>query len=233
MRRSGVCVLLAVFFAVLPLHLTCMAQLETPFPILGAPFTAFVTSTRTQGTDVYVTTGTMARRSDGSIYWYLVTTKNGVELSSFIVLDDAAKHVALQIYDKTHQYTSNPWQVEDHGWHPISAEQYLKQSGGEGYKRALGDEQSEVLGLRQVAGMQTGGFHITKPISTIDRWYSPELDMNLDFKVHETKLGGANSEMMITQLRLGEPDPKLLDIPPGYTEVDQITLYGHQQPSAN
>jgi hypothetical protein len=235
MRRAGVCFLLAFCFVVLSSNLMCMAQMEIPKPIKGVPFTAYESGTKTQGTDVIVITGTIARRSDSSIYWYLVTTKNGVELQSDIFIDDAAKQVALHLFTRSHTYTSDPWQGQpaDFVWHPTPVEQYLKLSGGEGAKRTLGDEQSETLGIRQVAGLQTVGFHITKPIGTIDRWYSPELDMNLDFKAHEAKPGGADSEMTITQLRLGEPDPKLFDIPPGYTEVYQKTLNGHQQPPAN
>ena len=231
MCRSGACILLAFCFVVLRSNLTCMAQMEIPKPIKGAPFTAFESGTKTQGADVYVTTGTIARRSDSSVYWYLVTKKNGVELQSDIFIDDAAKQVALHLFTRSHTYTSDPWQASDFVFHPISAEQYLKQSGGEGAKHTLGDEQMETLGLRQIAGLQTVGFHTIMPIGTIDRWYSPELDLNLEYKGHESKPGGADSEMTITQLRPGEPDPKLFDIPPGYT--DQMTLNGHPQPPVN
>ena len=225
MHRAQVYLLLAVCFAVLPLHRMCMAQLETPKPIVGVPFTAFETVRKTQGTDVYVSTGTIARRSDGSIYWNLVTKKNEVEIPSIIILDDAAKHVALELYVWLHQYTSDPWQASDFVFHPISAEQYLKRAGGEGAKRTFGEiNQYTTLGIRQIAGLQTVGTHLERPIGTIETWYSPELDMNLERKAHEAKPGGEDALMAIQEVRLGEPDPKLFEVPPGYTLVDRKTL---------
>ena len=224
MHRAQVYLLLAVCFAVLPLHRTCMAQVEIPKPFVGAPFTAVGTATITKGTDVYVATGTAARRSDGSIYWYIVTKKNGVEIPSIIILDDATKHVALELYVWLHQYTSDPWQASDFVFHPISAEQYLKRAGGEGAKRTLGDNQYETLGIREIAGLQTVGTRLVRPIGTLETWYSPELDMNLERKAHEAKPGGEDVLMTTQEVRLGEPDPKLFEVPPGYTLVDRKTL---------
>jgi len=202
-----------------------MAQLEFPKPLIGAPFTAFETVTRTQGSDASVSTGTIARKADGSICWNMRTTHNGVEQATVIFIDNAAKHAALELYVSLHEYTSDPWQVSDTGWRPTTAEQYLKQAGGEGTKRTIGDAQIQTLGIRQLAGLQVVGFNQLRPIGTMERWYSPELDMNLERKARQVT-PEAKSEMSISQLRLGEPDPKLFDVPPGFTEVDRKTLVG-------
>lgn len=198
-------------------------------PFTGAPFTAVETATRTEGKDVIVATGTVARRSDGSTYWYLRTTRNGVELPGRIYIDDAAKHVSVSIMVNLHEYTSDLWQVPDTGWHPISAEQYLKQSGGVGAKRTIGDDVTEMLGFRQIAGLQTVGSNLVRPIGTLERWYSPELGMNLERKGHQAS-PVAETEMTISEIHLGEPDPKLFDVPPGYTLVDRKPIV-HSSPT--
>jgi hypothetical protein len=51
-------------------------------------------------------------------------------------------------------------------------------------------------------------------------WYCPKLDISLDMKMRANG-NGLDFEITFTQVQIGEPDPKLFEIPAGYTQQER------------
>jgi hypothetical protein len=87
--------------------------------------------------------------------------------------------------------------------------------------------QREDLGSSEIAGISVHGFRQThtipegregndRPITITDEyWYSDELHMNVTLKHTDPRHG--TQFVTLTQLKRQEPDPKMFEIPPGYT----------------
>jgi hypothetical protein len=88
---------------------------------------------------------------------------------------------------------------------------------------ALGNDTMEsldVIGTRETLTVQAGAigndhdFVVTKEI-----WYSPRLQINLSVVRNDPRIG--KQTFKITQINLGEPDPKFFGVPAGYRVVDE------------
>jgi hypothetical protein len=86
---------------------------------------------------------------------------------------------------------------------------------------------TEGLGQRTIEGLTAEGRRITttipigaigndRPIQTTsERWYSPELQVNLRTERHDPRTG--DSVFQLTNIRRGEPARSLFEAPPGYS----------------
>lgn len=85
----------------------------------------------------------------------------------------------------------------------------------------------EDLGSADFSGVATEGRRVTRmipegtvgndrPFSTIDeRWHSSELDIDMQLKRVDPRVG--TRTVSLTQIALGEPDPKYFQVPEGYS----------------
>jgi len=95
------------------------------------------------------------------------------------------------------------------------------------------ETKKESLGSLVIDGRAVEGTRITYPITarmvenersieiTQERWYSSELQLDLLLKTVDPRHGETTQQ--ITNIKLGEPDPALFEIPPDYT-VQEIKL---------
>jgi hypothetical protein len=94
--------------------------------------------------------------------------------------------------------------------------------------RAMRQEpQREDLGSSEIGGISVHGFRQSqtipegqegndRPITITDEyWYSDELHMNITVKHTDPRHG--TQLVTLTQLKRQEPDPKMFEVPPGYT----------------
>jgi hypothetical protein len=90
----------AIFLMLVPALHESRAQ-EFPQHITGSPFVAtrIVTSTDVKGE--HVTFGTIARRSDGSVYLEM----KGIDGKGSVVIWDMTQHRGIQLYPEAHVYT--------------------------------------------------------------------------------------------------------------------------------
>jgi hypothetical protein len=94
-------------------------------------------------------------------------------------------------------------------------------------RAARQEPQREDLGSSEIAGISVHGFRQThtipegregndRPITITDEyWYSDELHMNITVKHTDPRHG--TQFVTLTQLKRQEPDPKMFEVPPGYT----------------
>jgi hypothetical protein len=104
------------------------------------------------------------------------------------------------------------------------------------------DVQREDLGVSTVDGLSIRMFRQTKTIPagaqgnsapltiTDEYWYSDDLQMNVRIKHQDPRHG--TQVVTLTQLNREEPDPKLFEIPTGYSVNDQRETQGAVQISA-
>ena len=93
----------------------------------------------------------------------------------------------------------------------------------------------ETVGRRETAVIPSGAMGNDRPImSKREFWYSPLLGVNLVSKRQDPRFGAQNFE--VTNIVVGEPDPKLFEPPSGSKIIDlrkQPELASSQSPSSN
>lgn len=78
----------------------------------------------------------------------------------------------------------------------------------------------EVVSTRETRTIEAGIVGNDRPISiTKEFWYSPKLALNMLVKRNDPRSGAQT--FTVTDLSLGEPDPKYFQVPAGFTVVDQ------------
>ena len=84
-------------------------------------------------------------------------------------------------------------------------------------KRSISD--LEAVGARQTTVIDAGAIGNDRPLlSKWEFWYSPKLGVNLISKRQDPRFGTQNFE--VTDISLGEPDPKLFELPSGSKVID-------------
>lgn len=77
----------------------------------------------------------------------------------------------------------------------------------------------ETVGTRQTVVIDTGAIGNNSPIEVKrEYWYSPQLGVNLISKLQDPRIGTQNFE--VSEVVLGDPDPKLFQPPGGSTVID-------------
>jgi hypothetical protein len=184
--------------------------------IVDAPFVAFRTATASKASGESTTAGTVARRSDGSTYVELGSTPGNV----IILIMDVARQRAIELYPLQHRFTiSFLPQLKAQTRPPGYVQQYLGSVGKAGSKRSLdGGGEITTVGRREIDGVEAVGFLEKRADGrTSERWYAPTLDVNLELKQYQP-VEGIESTIQIQRVQLGEPDPKLFEIPEGYVQ---------------
>jgi hypothetical protein len=204
-------------------------------PKLNAPFTLLLQTEWVRGLPdggsiTTVNQRRIARDTEGRIYmerWYLVP-KDGKDKSQMttIQVSDPSNHTLYNCFmlDPKKQcvlvtYTPSPNAV-------------FKFQGPTGpLPDGTGEAIHQDLGTQLVAGVETTGTRDTVIYNaglfgndrkmTIERefWYSPKLGFNLLSKRSDPRIG--TQTFTATNLILSEPDPKLFDLPDGFTVVDR------------
>lgn len=77
----------------------------------------------------------------------------------------------------------------------------------------------EVIGVRETVVTPTGAIGNNSPLlSRREFWYSSKLGVDLISKREDARLGARNFQ--VTDIILGDPDPKLFHVPAGYKVID-------------
>ena len=200
--------------------------------VTGAPFTATMTVQRMQtladGNRIdRSTTGTIARDSQGRVRREMTLPAIGAYATS----NQGAPHVIF-INDVVSgmQYILDPNRKVAHEVR-LAMRAHLNRAG-----RRRGDSTSSSnaadvvttsLGTQTINGVSAQGTRYTRTIPagqvgnekpiviTTDRWYSPDLQMYVMTKTTDPVRG--DSIRQLTNIQMGEPDPSLFQVPPGYT----------------
>jgi len=183
----------------------------------GAPFVAVRTMQQTNG-DFSVSRGMVARSSNGSTR--VESTRNEETL---ITINDVPHQRSIVLYPKRHAY-----QV---GLIPGLSAVALLPDDPEDFARFLsarpvkitsdsGDVTTQI-GSRKIEGLDVFGKTLVAHDGRLQEdWYCPKLDVNLETKM-QANGNGPDFEIKITQIHLEEPDPKLFEIPAGYTQDER------------
>jgi hypothetical protein len=182
----------------------------------GAAFVAVRSAQHTNG-DLSVSTGLVARSSNGSTYEELTT--NGVTL---ITIVDVPHQRTIILDPKRHEY-----QI---GLSPGLRAAELVPENPENYAQMLSTRPAKITSedgvMTQIGRKKIEGFDVFgKTFESHDghvqeTWYCPKLDLNLNTKM-QTNGNGPDTETKFTQIQLAEPDPKLFEIPAGYTQQER------------
>jgi hypothetical protein len=110
---------------------------------------------------------------------------------------------------------------EDHGAPFAGADRWAERRGPETQTESLGtqtQEGFEAEGTRTTATIPAGAFGNEKPIQVVsERWYSPELKVVVMSRTHDPRFG--DTTFRLADIRRGEPDKSLFEVPAGYTVV--------------
>lgn len=183
----------------------------------GAPFVAVRTLQQTTG-DLFTGTGLVARSSNGSTYVELTTNGNTI-----ILIQDIPHKRSIELIPKFHQYTIDPApDLKAAVLLPYDPENYTNRLSSlpQKYTDDLGGVTTQI-GQRKIQGLDVFGKTYAAPDGRLQEdWYCPKLDINLDEKM-QANGNGPDFEITFTQVQVEEPDPKLFEIPAGYTQQEQ------------
>ncbi|HUA64003.1 MAG TPA: hypothetical protein VML19_34985 [Verrucomicrobiae bacterium] len=91
-------------------------------------------------------------------------------------------------------------------------------------KETLGNRGIEGLnctGERSTSTIDAGAIGNDRPISSVsERWYSPELQVMVQSTKSDPRTG--TEEFRLTNVRRGEPDPIMFQVPPGYRPAEPV-----------
>jgi hypothetical protein len=206
--------------------------------VTGAPFTATISVKRTQvladGNRIdRTTTGSIARDSQGRVRRDMTLPAIG----AFAAASQDAPHVIFinDVVSGT-QYILEPDRKIAHDVRLIRRGGRIRvqpNAGGPDLKalgmppdEAVGNVTTTSLGTQTINGVLAQGTRYTRTIPagqignekailiTTDRWYSPDLQMYVLTKTSDPMRG--DSVRQLTDIQMGEPDPSLFQVPPGY-----------------
>jgi hypothetical protein len=205
-------------------------------PLLNAPFTAIVHTEWTRplaegGSFTFVNQRRVARDSHGRIYEerWLLAPKGSEALSQMNVIQiaDPEPHTLLNCFtlQKPHRC------ILDIFGEPAQAI-YRPDIGTTGpLPNNMGFQTHEDLGARTIEGIETHGTRDTinynagvmgsdQPFSSHrEFWQAPSLGINLYSEVVGPNVG--KQVFTLTDVNLSEPDPRLFELPEGFTVVDR------------
>jgi len=205
-------------------------------PLLNAPFTAIVHTEWIRpmmggGTYTWVNKRQVARDSHGRIYeerWLLAPKGGNIE----------SKMNVIQIADpNTHTFYNcftlqTPHRCVEQPFTETAEMVYKPAIGTTGpLPNNMGFRTHEDLGTRTIEGIETSGTRDTTNYNagvmgsdqpfTAHRefWHAPQLGINLYSEVADPNVG--KQTFTLTDVNLAEPDPKLFELPEGFTVVGQ------------
>ncbi|MGD0629946.1 MAG: hypothetical protein ABR987_11355 [Terracidiphilus sp.] len=204
-------------------------------PLLNQPFTAIVHTEWTRpmmggGTYTWVNKRQVARDSKGRIYeerWLLVPRGGNLESRMNVIqIADPNTHISYNCFTLQTPHRCFPQEFRD------TAEMVYKPAIGTTgpLPNNLGFRTHEDLGTRSIEGIETRGTRDTTNYNagvmgsdqpfTAHRefWYATQLGINLYSEVVDPNVG--KQAFTLTDVNLAEPDPKLFELPEGYTVGD-------------
>lgn len=205
-------------------------------PKLNAPFTLWLETEWVRGLPdggsiTTVNKRQIARDMEGRIYmerWYLVPKDGKVKSQmTTIQISDAVKHTLYNCFMLTDKkecvlitYAPSPNSVYRFQGPPTGP---LPDGAGETIHVDLGNQLVsgvETSGTRDTVIYNPGLFGNDRKMA-IERefWYSPKLGFNLLSKRSDPRIG--TQTFTVTNLILSDPDPKLFDLPEGFTVTDR------------
>lgn len=205
-------------------------------PLVNAPFTATVNTEWTRplsegGTYTFVNQRHVARDSRGRIYeerWLLVP-KGSEDKSRMNVIQIADPHVHT-LYNCFTLGTPRQCILETFDEPAVTSYKPSIAVSGP-LPNNMGSRLHESLGTRSIAGIDTAGTRDTtnynagvmgsdQPFTAWrEFWQAPQLGVNLSSEVTGPTVG--KQVFTLTDVTLAEPDPKLFELPEGYTVVDR------------
>jgi len=205
-------------------------------PLVNAPFTATVNTEWTRplgegGAYTFVNQRHVARDSRGRIYEerWLLAPKGSEDRSRMNVIQIADPH-ARTLYNC---YTlRTPHQCILETFDEPAVKSYTPSVAASGpLPNNMGTRTHEDLGVRTISGIDTVGTRDTTNYNagvmgsdapfTAGReyWQAPQLGVNLYSEVTGPSVG--KQLFTLSDVTLAEPDPKLFELPEGYTVVDR------------
>jgi hypothetical protein len=205
-------------------------------PLVDAPFTAIVHTEWTRpmvggGTFTFVNQRQVARDSRGRIYeerWPLAPKGSDVQSHMNVIqIADPAAHTLYNCFtlQKPHRCELDAFaEPAMHSYKPA-----VLPSGP--LANNMGTRTHEELGTRSIAGIETVGTRDTnsfnagtmgsdQPFASYrEFWQAPQLGVNLYSEVVNPQVG--KQVFTLSDVTLAEPDPRLFDLPEGYTVADR------------
>ena len=205
-------------------------------PLVNAPFTALVHTEWTRplpdgGSYTFVNLRQVARDSRGRIYeerWLLVP-KGSEDMSRMNVIQIADPN-AHTLYNCFTLQTPRRCILQTFAEPAVTAYKPTVFKSGPLPNNA-GSLAHEDLGTRTIAGIETLGTRDTTNYNAgvmgsdapfaawREFWQSPQLGVNLSSEVSGPRVG--KQLFTLTDVNLAEPDPKLFELPEGFTVVDR------------
>jgi hypothetical protein len=205
-------------------------------PLLNAPFTAVVHTEWAKpisdgGAITLVNQRRIARDIQGRIYqerWFLVPKDGDIKsVMNLIQIVEPAAH----LWYNCGMLANNPQRCEIETYTNAPMSTYSPATGTSGpLPNNRGFQTHDNLGGQQIEGIQTigtrdsttynpGAIGNDRPF-TVSRefWQAPSLGVNLLSKLSDPRIG--TQTFTLTDIQLGEPDPKLFELPAGYATVD-------------
>jgi hypothetical protein len=234
MQRSLLTILLGSGLSAVSL----CAQGVQPFPLVcGAPFQADSAITITDSKGVNHAVGRVARNSVGSIYQEVVRANTGKVIEVLIYDIPGKRLIKLESQKKMYVIEEVP-DLKANAVDPASLARQMKEA--EDRKLAQTGEPidpttPQSLGTRNIEGILTVGYRTTitghidgKAVPAVrERWYSPELQIDL---LSRTVSDEQQTETVLTRIQRGEPDESLFLIPADYFQYP-MNRKGGGQPS--
>jgi len=80
-------------------------------------------------------------------------------------------------------------------------------------------------GYRQVDRLPRGaqGNEQTRFVA-LSNWYSPDLELTILIKIADSR-NGERSTLRLTNIKPGEPDPSLFQVPAGYRTIEEKSAF--------
>lgn len=205
-------------------------------PVQNAPFTAIVHTEWVRplsdgGTFTLVNQRRIARDSQGRIYeerWYLVPKDGKVQSRNYLI--QIADPTARTLYNCFLLRTPHQCTLQKSAEKPMAAYHPAIGQGG-ALPNGDGFRTHEDLGLQDIQGIETEGTRdtttINQGVNGNDRpysimrefWFASSLGIDLRSTVTNPSFG--KQVFTVTDVSSSEPDPKLFQIPDGFTVVDQ------------
>jgi len=223
---SSLCAALLVLAVPAP---SAFAQGFFVTPVPGAPFSAVVnierTSIRQSGLITqFKSMMVVARDGHGRIHNelrpFIAASRNETPELLKIHLYDPQTRISTQIDVQKRTY----WTMTVN--HPPATEPpSIGFAAPDGNLPANEFAKQEDLGMREIDGVQAHGMRREQAVVTDEYWYSQDLRINLVVK-HSDPRSGTNT-LTVTQVTRTEPDPKLFEVPEGYSRPGGQAIAGN------
>ncbi len=205
-------------------------------PLPNAAFTATVSTSTIRKLDDGSTVTlqnrrTIARDGAGRIYQerrnFLPAEDTSENIITQIDLSDPVTHMVITCHPSDQTCTISAYLRNPSLAPAIPTGPYADGSGSLA-REALGDKTVngvETIGTRETSTVNAGAFGNDHPIAIVKEfWYSPVLGINVIEKRQDPRFG--DQSFSVIDIKLGEPDPRLFQMPANFKVVDLRTPVG-------